>query len=84
MKHSKMRLNLKLLRFKKLKNQKTKLFRLKSKQNEDGSVTIPSDRVARWKRQIETPYCVLSEDEKESDRCEAREMLRIIKNGDNL
>lgn len=55
-----------------------------SKQNEDGSVTIPSDRVARWKRQIETPYCVLSEDEKESDRCEAREMLRIIKNGDNL
>ena len=34
---------------------------------------------ARWKRQIATPYEALSEQEKESDRSEAREILAIVR-----
>ena len=40
--------------------------------NEDGSLTIPKSRVERWERQIKTKYAELSEEEKESDRNEAR------------
>lgn len=35
---------------------------------EDGSLTIPAALVARWGRQIATPYAELSEQEKASDR----------------
>lgn len=35
---------------------------------DDGSLVIPSDAVARWERQINTPYEALTEREKNSDR----------------
>lgn len=35
--------------------------------HEDGSLTIPADLVARWERQIATPYVQLSDAEKASD-----------------
>lgn len=50
----------------------------KSKDHEDGSVTIPPDLVERWKRQLATDYENLSEQEKESDRAEADRMLEIF------
>lgn len=36
--------------------------------NDDGSFTIPSDKVERWKRQMITSYPLLTESEKSSDR----------------
>ena len=50
-----------------------------SEENEDGTVTIPKDKVDRWKRQIETEYEDLSNKEKESDRKEVRKFVKIIK-----
>jgi hypothetical protein len=47
--------------------------------NSDGSLTIPSDKVERWQRQLETDYNYLSEKERESDRDQADKMLTIIK-----
>jgi hypothetical protein len=47
-------------------------------QNPDGSVTIAADKVARWSRQMKTPYKALPDSEKVSDREEAR---RLIKEG---
>ncbi len=46
--------------------------------NQDGTVTIPAPLVERWTRQIATPYCALSEAEKDSDRKEADRVLAII------
>lgn len=46
--------------------------------NEDGSMTIPADKVSRWKRQIETAYSQLSDSEKESDRHQADKVLDIL------
>ena len=34
----------------------------------DGSLIIPGELVKRWKRQMDTGYYDLSEDEKQSDR----------------
>jgi len=35
--------------------------------NDDGSFTIPAEKVARWKRQMQTPYAELTEQEQQSD-----------------
>lgn len=53
------------------------LWRL-STENEDGTVTIPADLVARWQRQTNTEYADLPENEKDSDRAEAMKMLDIV------
>jgi hypothetical protein len=50
----------------------------KSVLNSDGTVTIPKWAVDRWKRQFDTEYIDLSEEEKESDREQARKIIRII------
>ncbi|OHD26961.1 MAG: hypothetical protein A2Y38_08065 [Spirochaetes bacterium GWB1_59_5] len=44
----------------------------------DGSVNIPAYLVARWQRQMLTSYAELPENEKESDREEARKYLAIL------
>ena len=45
----------------------------------NGDLIIPSDLVSRWERQINTPYIKLIEDEKESDREEAKRVLQELK-----
>ena len=50
----------------------------KSTSNEDGTVTIPKWAVNRWSRQASTKYSGLLEDEKESDRAEARRIIQAI------
>jgi hypothetical protein len=52
------------------------LFKL-SEERACGDVIIPPDLVKRWKRQVETKYGDLPEEEKESDRAEADKMIRI-------
>ena len=39
---------------------------------------IPDTSVRRWKRQMTTDYKDLSEEEKESDRIEARKMIKLF------
>ena len=46
--------------------------------NEDGSLTIPADKVDRWTRQMDTYYSYLSEHEKESDRHQADKILAVL------
>jgi hypothetical protein len=46
--------------------------------HDDGSLTIPADLVARWTKQMSTPYSGLSETEKESDRDQVRRYLSTI------
>lgn len=46
--------------------------------NEDGSFTINLASVDRWKRQMNTPYHDLPEDEKESDRVAADKVIALI------
>ena len=50
----------------------------------DGSVKIPAGLANRWRRQMFTLYDILPENEKESDREEARRMLKIIMERNNL
>ena len=47
--------------------------------NQDGSLTIPADLVERWEHQIATPYAMLSEREKDSDRRQVDEYLPLVK-----
>lgn len=44
----------------------------------DGAMVIPEWEVDRWKRQLKTPYCELSESEKDSDRGPADKFLTIF------
>lgn len=44
----------------------------------NGSITIPADLVERWQRQIGTAYADLTPAEQESDRVEARAILRRL------
>lgn len=46
--------------------------------NEDGSITIPLEKVERWERQMNTVYEFLPEKEKDSDRSGARQILKIL------
>ncbi len=43
-----------------------------------GALLIPADLVARWERQIDTPYADLSEREKDSDRKEVGRYWHLI------
>ena len=47
--------------------------------NEDGSLTIPADKVKRWERQTGALYGELTEREKESDRDQADKVLAVLK-----
>lgn len=46
--------------------------------NEDGSMTIPADKVSRWQRQMITPYSQLTEKERESDRHQADKVIAVV------
>ena len=50
----------------------------KSVQNADGTVTIPTWAVTRWRRQMNTQYEALPEGDKELDRLEADKILAIL------
>lgn len=50
----------------------------KSTLNTDGTATIPAWAVQRWSRQMNTPYDLLSNEEKESDRVEALNTLDVV------
>jgi hypothetical protein len=47
--------------------------------NPDGSWTMPAEKVARWHRQMSTPYADLTEQEKESDRIEVEHTIVAIR-----
>lgn len=47
--------------------------------NDDGTFTIDADSARRWSRQVCTTYENLPENEKESDRKEARCVLEVLK-----
>lgn len=57
-------------------------------QNEDGSMTIPADKVARWQRQAHTRYSDLSPQEQASDLEQADKILallvRVLASGEEL
>ncbi|WP_413725613.1 hypothetical protein [Sodalis sp. RH16] len=46
--------------------------------NKDGSLTIPSDLVEHWEKQIDTPYNALSDQEQDSDREQVSKILPIL------
>ena len=46
--------------------------------NADGTATVPQWAVERWRRQMTTPYADLPDEERESDRDEARRYLRVL------
>jgi hypothetical protein len=46
--------------------------------NEDGSLTIPADKVERWTRQVNTDYSGLTDKEKESYRHQADKTVEVI------
>ncbi len=44
----------------------------------DGSLVLPPESVARWDRLIDTPYALLTDKERESDREQVRRYLPIV------
>ncbi len=44
----------------------------------NGIIVIPTDKVKRWKKQMKTPYHLLPEKEKESDRHQADKIIEAI------
>ncbi len=46
----------------------------------DGDATIPSDKVQRWKRQLETPYSELTVKEQASDLEQAAKVISVLTN----
>lgn len=49
-----------------------------SLQNEDGTVTIPADKVKHWKHQMSTKYLDLSDDEQKSDLEQAQKVMDLV------
>lgn len=47
-------------------------------QNKDGSVTIPAEKAARWKRQMNTEYADLSPREQKSDIEQAIKVINLL------
>lgn len=56
----------------------------KCTQNPDGSLTIPSELVQRWERQIATPFTELSDKEKHSDYAQAMRSAPALKAAEEL
>lgn len=54
----------------------------RSTMTNEGTVVIPSNLVARWQRQMHTPYRNLPDNEKESDRIEARKVIAYFESID--
>ena len=50
----------------------------------EGNLVIPAQYVARWARQMKTPYVELPDDEKESDRREADMTIAVWKSQEDL
>lgn len=46
--------------------------------NDDGTWTMPAEKVEHWTRQMTTPYADLFEEEKDSDREEADKTLKLF------
>ncbi|WP_042118375.1 hypothetical protein [Rhizobium etli] len=51
----------------------------KGQKRSDGSLLIPAELVARWEKQIETPFALLSDEEKNSDREQVQKYLPLLK-----
>jgi len=49
-----------------------------SQDNPDGSVTIPAEKVKRWRKQMNTKYSELNDKERESDREQAVKVINRI------
>ena len=43
-----------------------------------GNLVIPKEKKERWARQMDTKYCDLSEEEKESDREQAWKVMNAL------
>jgi hypothetical protein len=50
----------------------------KCERRPDGSLVVPPELVEKWEHQMSTPYRVLSESEKESDREQVRRYLPLV------
>ena len=48
-------------------------------QDQQGNMIIPAEKVERWKRQMQTKYCDLTEKEKNSDRNQVQKFIHLVK-----